>query len=101
MIDKKRAYDFDFKGKEYHFKMGEIADEMVEECRALMKEHCKNMVEDDEIGANTNGYAIGTGAREITDEVLFEVAIYHYKEYLQEKIRERNSHIIIVKEGND
>lgn len=86
-----------YSGKEYFFKMGEIADEMVEECRALVKEYYKNLVEDDEINKNTIGYQIGIGEKDISDELLFETAISCYKENIKNKIKERNRHIILVR----
>lgn len=89
-----------FKGKEYNFKMGVIADELADECRALLKEYCRILVEYEEIPTNSVGHSIGTGKRDIDDELLFESAITHYTEYLRNQIKERNKHIIVVKEGN-
>ena len=85
-------------GKWYNFQLGTIDDELVEECRTLLEEHCRILVEDEEIEKNTMGYSIGTGEREIDDELLFQSAIVHYKEYLRKQIEERNKHIIAVKE---
>ena len=93
--------EYDFEGKNYCFKVGKITDEMIEECRALLKEYCKNLVDDDEINTNTIGYTIGTGAREISDALLFESAIANYKEFLRKQIQERNKHIILVNEEKD
>lgn len=90
--------NYDFKGKEYRFKLGVIDDEMVEECRGFLKEYCKNMVEYEEIGKNTIGYSIGIGEKEIDDELLFQSAIAHYKEYLRKQLDERNSHTIYASE---
>ena len=86
------------KGKEYCFKLGEIDDEIVEDCREYLKKYCQILVEDEEIGKNTIGYAIGIGKKEISDEILFQEAICYYKSYLKEKVDEHYRHIIYVPE---
>ena len=88
-------------GKKYEFVLGKIIDELVEECRTLLKEHCKILVEDDETGKNTVVYSIGLGEKEIDDELLFQSAICHYKDFLIMQIKERNKHIILVNERRE
>lgn len=90
----------DFKGKEYQFKLGVIDAEMVEECRALLKTNCQNLVEDEEISTNTIAYLVGTEKEEVSDAMLFQSAISHYKIYLTKQIEERNKHIVMVQKPN-
>ena len=92
-------YREQFKGKIYSFQLGEIDDSLVEECRSLLKDYCQIQVEEESINPNTIGYAIGKGERTVDDELLFQAAIVHYKEYLAEQVKEHNSHIIVIKKN--
>lgn len=82
--------------KEYTFQLGEINDGIVEECRSLLENYCKIQVEEESISPNTAVYAIGRGEKTVDDELLFQAAIVHYKEYLTEQIKEHNRHIVVI-----
>lgn len=76
-------------GRKYEFTMGWSGDEKVEECRTLFKDYLRLRTEKGDFKEYPKaiGHLIAIDEMELTDDLLFESAIEHFKDFLKEELQ--------------